>query len=241
MKKSAKFIITILISILIILGITFSVKAIHNEKINDNKQIKKMNILTNDVTANYSYSYNDVDVYVDAQQTEYLVKDNATFGFIKKLQKSNLLRSSKITKEQALTTGKEFINSKISNFNDYTLSSSNYNNDYGEYSFTFTKKLLNYDTMDLIFVAIGSEGDITAFYSVNSGEFDSYNNIVLNESDITDFINQEANKKYFNQVEHISELGRTLKKENNELILEVVVEVSLKDGTIVADSLLYHI
>ena len=69
----------------------------------------------------------------------------------------------------------------------------------------------------------------------------SYNNIVLNESDITDFINQEANKKYFNQVEHISELGRTLKKENNELILEVVVEVSLKDGTIVADSLLYHI
>lgn len=241
MKKSVKFIITILMITLIVFGITFSVKAIHNEKINDDKQIKKMNILDNDVTAKYSYSYDNIDVYIDEHQTEYLVKDDTNFGFIKELPKSNLSKNSKITQEQALTKGREFINSKISNFNDYTLSSSNYNNNYGEYSFIFIKKLLNYDTMDLIFVAVSSEGNITAFYSVNSGEFDSYNNIVLNESNITDFINQEINEKYFTQVKYISELGRTFKKENNELILEIVIQVSLKDGTTIADSLLYHI
>ena len=51
----------------------------------------------------------------------------------------------------------------------------------------------------------------------------------------------KINNTYFNQVENIRELGRTFKKENNELVLEIVVEVSLKDGTIVADSLIYHI
>ena len=95
--------------------------------------------------------------------------------------------------------------------------------------------------MDLIFIAVSSNGEVSAFYSVNAGEFDSYNNINLDENDIINFINKKINNTYFNQVENIRELGRTFKKENNELVLEIVVEVSLKDGTIVADSLIYHI
>ena len=241
MKKSVKLFITILISILSIFGITFSVKALNVEKLNGDKQIKQMNILNNDTTATYSYTYDNLDVYVDAQQTEYLVKNDMTFGFIKKLENPNFSESSIMTQEQALVIGKKFINSRISNLYDYTLSSSTFNSDYREYSFVFTKKLLNYDTMDLIFIAVSSNGEVSAFYSVNAGEFDSYNNINLDENDIINFINKKINNTYFNQVENIRELGRTFKKENNELVLEIVVEVSLKDGTIVADSLIYHI
>lgn len=241
MKKSVKLFITILISILSIFGITFSVKALNVEKLNGDKQIKQMNILNNDTTATYSYTYDNLDVYVDAQQTEYLVKNDMTFGFIKKLVNPNFSKSSIMTQEQALVIGKKFINSRISNLYDYTLSSSTFNSDYREYSFVFTKKLLNYDTMDLIFIAVSSNGEVSAFYSVNAGEFDSYNNINLDENDIINFINKKINNTYFNQVENIRELGRTFKKENNELVLEIVVEVSLKDGTIVADSLIYHI
>ena len=241
MKKSVNLFITILISILSIFGITFSVKALNVEKLNGDKQIKQMNILNNDTTATYSYTYDNLDVYVDAQQTEYLVKNDMTFGFIKKLENPNFSKSSIMTQEQALVIGKKFINSRISNLYDYTLSSSTFNSDYREYSFVFTKKLLNYDTMDLIFIAVSSNGEVSAFYSVNAGEFDSYNSINLDENDIINFINKKINNTYFNQVENIRELGRTFKKENNELVLEIVVEVSLKDGTIVADSLIYHI
>ena len=241
MKKTVKFFIILSVSILIIIGTTLSVKALYNDSATYSKEARQIDILDNETIATYSYTYDNIDVYVDTQQTEYLVKDNATLGFIKKLQSSNVSRSAIITQQQALTIGQQFINSKISNFNNYTLSSADYNNDYGEYSFIFTKKLLNYDTMDLIFVAISSSGSINAFYAVNSGEFDNYNNITLNENDITNFINQEINSKYYNQVEEINELGRTFKKDNNELILEIIVEVSLENGTIVGESLTYYL
>lgn len=241
MKKTVKFFIILSVSILIIIGTTLSVKALYNDSATYSKEARQIDILDNETIATYSYTYDNIDVYVDTQQTEYLVKDNTTLGFIKKLQSSNVSRSAIITQQQALTIGQQFINSKISNFNNYTLSSADYNNDYGEYSFIFTKKLLNYDTMDLIFVAISSSGSINAFYAVNSGEFDNYNNITLNENDITNFINQEINSKYYNQVEEINELGRTFKKDNNELILEIIVEVSLENGTIVGESLTYYL
>lgn len=44
-------------------------------------------MFNNEKIINYSYTYDNIDVYVDEQKTEYLIKNDEILGFIKKPQR----------------------------------------------------------------------------------------------------------------------------------------------------------
>lgn len=87
MKRNIIFIIILTTIILITSGVTFSVKALNIETVNDKKKIKHIDMFNNDKIINYSYTYDNIDVYVDEQKTEYLIKNDEILGFIKKPQR----------------------------------------------------------------------------------------------------------------------------------------------------------
>ena len=241
MKRNIIFIIILTTIILITSGVTFSVKALNIETVNDKKKIKNIDMFNNEKIINYSYTYDNIDVYVDEQKTEYLIKNDEILGFIKKASKVKIQKNSVITKEQAMDCIRIFIENRISNFGNYTLVTEDYNENYGEFSFVFSRKILGYNTMDIIFIAVDKEGKVNAFYTSNMGEFEKYNNIEIDEENISNFVNQSITDRYSEQVQSICELGRTLKKEDGRLFLEIIVELSLKDGKNIAESLIYCI
>lgn len=241
MKRNIIFIIILTTIILITSGVTFSVKALNIETVNDKKKIKHIDMFNNDKIINYSYTYDNIDVYVDEQKTEYLIKNDEILGFIKKASKVKIQKNSVITKEQAMDCIRIFIENRISNFGNYTLVTEDYNENYGEFSFVFSRKILGYNTMDIIFIAVDKEGKVNAFYTSNMGEFEKYNNIEIDEENISNFVNQSITDRYSEQVQSICELRRTLKKEDGRLFLEIIVELSLKDGKNIAESLIYCI
>lgn len=87
MKRNIIFIIILTTIILITSGVTFSVKALNIETVNDKKKIKHIDMFNNEKIINYSYTYDNIDVYVDEQKTEYLIKNDEILGFIKKASK----------------------------------------------------------------------------------------------------------------------------------------------------------
>lgn len=211
MKRNIIFIIILTTIILITSGVTFSVKALNIETVNDKKKIKHIDMFNNEKIINYSYTYDNIDVYVDEQKTEYLIKNDEILGFIKKASKVKIQKNSVITKEQAMDCIRIFIENRISNFGNYTLVTEDYNENYGEFSFVFSRKILGYNTMDIIFIAVDKEGKVNAFYTSNMGEFEKYNNIEIDEENISNFVNQSITDRYSEQVQSICELGRTLK------------------------------
>ena len=70
MKRNIIFIIILTTIILITSGVTFSVKALNIETVNDKKKIKHIDMFNNEKIINYSYTYDNIDVYVDEQKTE---------------------------------------------------------------------------------------------------------------------------------------------------------------------------
>ena len=139
MKRNIIFIIILTTIILITSGVTFSVKALNIETVNDKKKIKHIDMFNNDKIINYSYTYDNIDVYVDEQKTEYLIKNDEILGFIKKASKVKIQKNSVITKEQAMDCIRIFIENRISNFGNYTLVTEDYNENYGEFSCVFSR------------------------------------------------------------------------------------------------------
>lgn len=244
MNKYSKIILWNIVLIIIILGMTLSVSA-YSSKVFLSKDInntKVMNILGEEITATYEYSYNDINVYMDNNNTEYLIKNGINVGFIKDLNRNNIMTiSENVNQEQALSIANEFCNNEIINFNQYEFSNVNYIENYKEYSITYTKKIDKYDTMDFILIIVNTQGEITAFSAANQGEFDKYMNIKINIDEINEFVEDEIENKYEHSIETINHMNRTFKKIDNKLVLECVVEIIFNDNTKFGDSFLYYL
>lgn len=192
----------------------------------------------------YRYSNNDVKVYKDKKNTEYLLKNENLVGFIEEINPSEVLMETKsggISEQQAYEIAKVYCENNVTNFEQYTFIENKYIESYKEYNIVFNKKIGEYQTMDLVSIAVNTQGKITAFVAPNQCEFDEYKNIKVNNTKISEFIENELNNKYGDNLKKITEREKTFKKIDNKLTLECSVKVELSNGVDFLDMIYYYI
>lgn len=170
MVKNKKIILIFIIFIISILFLgCITVNAFIDTKDEGEKRIDEMkvaeenlsekyeNLLRKEDEVTYKYSSDDIKVYTDKGETEYLVKDEKLVGFIKELNPNETViqkRSSGITERDAYEIAKTYCENNISNFEEYTFIENTFVESYKEYNVVFNKKIGEYQTMDLIFIAV---------------------------------------------------------------------------------------
>ncbi len=257
MKINRKIIFTLILITIILSISTITVKAIINDKIGmENKDLentkileanlsdKYENLLGKENPVTYKYSNDDVKVYEDNNNTEYLLKNESLIGFIKEIEPRKValkIKSRGISEQHAYEIANTYCESNIRNFEQYILIENKYIETYKEYNIVFNKKIGEYQTMDLIFIAINTQGEITAFVAPNQGEFDEYKNVKTDNAEISNFIAIELNNKYGNDLKNFIEKEKTFKIINNKLVLECSVKIKLTNGFETLDTVCYYI
>lgn len=206
-----------------------------NLKVKENMSGKELNINGKKVNTLYSYSMNEVDIYIDKNENEYLQKSGVTVGFIKAMevekQIEDKLREVEIDEKAALEIAIEYGKNNVDEFEKYTTLGVKFCNTYNEYQVYFNKMIDNCLTMDQIYITINKLGNITSFLADKQGMFDKYQGINIEENLVNERIEEFVNNKYGQELKKYKMNSKTLKMKNEKLVLECMVEIETHKDT----------
>jgi len=174
---------------------------------------RQINFMDKDVelkldTKNIASKLDDISVYTDLENNEYVFKDGVMVGFLKERDLSKI-KSTKTSHSYASEEKKEInklnvdnfvksiINEDITSFDEYKFEGVKYIYDYDEIDYTYTKYIDGIRTNDSIVVSLDSEGQVVSYIANRQGIF---NNLKLLEEEekIDKYILHQVESNYRN-------------------------------------------
>ncbi len=234
---------SILISIVIIICSSYSVKATEKDKLHvikistsiENEEIKSnmlnKTIIDNGININLTYKSSKMgkDIYVDNKECEYVYDNEEMVGFLKPINKE-AIKTEKLGEEKARSIAEKFLEENVINFSKYQLVGCTYINSYNEYKITYMNKLNNINTQDIVDININDLGEITSFLGINQGRFEKYNEKDLNINKVSQLIKDDINDTYAEKVNKLKIQSQELAIENDKLVLISNVSIMLKNN-----------
>lgn len=214
-------------------------------QVKENMNGKELNINGKKVNTLYSYSVNEIDIYVDKDKNEYLQKSGTIIGFIKKINEEKPIESKiknvEIDEKMALKIASEYAKSNVYGFERYTTLGVKLCSTYNEYQVYFNQMIDNYLTMDQIYITIDKSGNITSFLADKQGMFDKYQEINIEENLVNEKIKEFVNNKYGQELRNYKINSKTLKMKDEKLVLECMIEIETDNNADYLEGLDYYI
>lgn len=259
MKKNKIIIGILLITLLSILSFfTLRVYANSQEKIEgiylDNSLIENEKIIKKDLAnktlefdsnainlkCEYSLknSSKEIDVFVDTDNTEYMIIEDNIIGFIKDVDVENNsnINTTKVTtatktQGQILDIAIDYLSKNIENFNEYTLMSISYIDSYNEYSITYMNKCNGYNTFDTAQINITPSGEIVSYCANNQGIMKEYedSNFIIDQMENMEFIEDTLNSE-FTDINKYEIEDKILTKIDNKLAIQYYISIELENS-----------
>ena len=258
MKKNKIIIGILLITVLSILSFfTLRVYANSQEKVEgiylDNNLIENEKIIKKDLAnktieldskaINLKYEYTlknstkEIDMFVDTENTEYMVIEDNIIGFIKDIDSENKnVNATKVTtaiktQGQILDIAIDYLSKNIENFNEYTLLSISYIDSYNEYSITYMNKCNGYNTFDTAQINITPSGEIVSYCANNQGIMKEYedSNFIVDQMENMEFIEDTLNSE-FTDINKYEIEDKILTKINNKLAIQYYISIVLENS-----------
>lgn len=224
-----------------------------NELNVENKDIVKTDIGTKTITNNnetiqlsYQKSKNNKDIYVSAENDEYIYSKDELLGFIKKIDVENI-NTTKLESTVAEEIAIAFLKEHISNLEDYELTSSSYITSYAEHTFIFMNKLNEFNTNDIIKINVDNSGNVVAFSKFNYNAFEKYKDIKIDMETIEKAVTNMIKNKYGNTYINSEITYSFLNIVNNKLVLQTEVSIETTNtkeselATPILDIILYEL
>ena len=204
---------------------------------------KTINVMGNNIKVQYEYSVDNIDVYKDINETEYLQKNGKIVGFIRPMNQNveQFNNDKSIDENEAKNIVNEYAKNNVYDFEQYTFLEVKFNGEYNEYQVYYNKKIGNCLTMDLIYATVDLKGNITSFLADKQGMFDSYKGIEINEEEIEVKLDDIIIQKYKEQLKKWTLKDKTFKIKNNKLVLECIIEVNLNNNYKFLEGLDYYL
>jgi len=255
MKKNRRIIF--IISICILLVFVTTVSAIDNG-IESEKTIHFLNNSVSLELDSVSEAVDDDDlvlIYNDDDENQYFFRNNDLVGYINNSASSqlNIMSTNSLSlsesdiqlnlenyKSTVLSLVSDFIDSNATCLDDYELYNYEYLEATEEYSYTFLKKIAGYWTNDGIIVSVDHNGNLKTFASSFLGLFDNYNNIVIDESDLNDFIEDEMDSVLDSDFQYYVD-SEFLNFIDNKLVLQILITIVYPNGTMSTQTLAYEL
>lgn len=210
--------------------------------------IETKTIINNNETIQLSYqeTKNNKDIYVSAEEDEYIYSNDQLVGFIKNIDVNNI-NTTKLESTVAQRIATSFLEENLSNPQDYELTSNNYITSYAEYTFVFMNKLNGYNTNDIIRINVDNSGDVVSFSKFNYNVFEQYKDITIDMDTIEETVTNTIKNKYGNDYVDSEITYSFLNIVNNKLVLQLEVSIettNTKDSelaTPILDIILYEL
>lgn len=256
--KNKKIILTVLLIILFVTLSFFALRVYANNQdkvygifldnnlhssekiIKEQLNSKTIQLDSKDINLNYTYSVKDsekeLDIYLDANDTEYVFDKDKMVGFIKDVnlvqndKKSIASINSVKSQGQILDIAIDYFSKYINDFEEYELISIHYISSYNEYSITYMNKCNGYNTFDTAQINITPNGEIVSFCANNQGIMAEYENLnfIIDQKKNCDFIENTINSKFGNCSKY--EINdKILTKIDNKLAIQYYISLEL-DG-----------
>lgn len=205
---------------------------------------KYRNLMEQENTIICKYLTDDIAICEDGEHTKYLLKNGYPIGFIKEINPNEIVKqveNKEFSSKQAYEVAKEYCEENVEKFEQYTLIENEYNEKYKQYDIEFNKKIGEYKTTDYIFISINTSHIITLFVAPNQEKFDEYQNIEIDNTKVSKFIEDEINTKYKEELSEYEEQYKTLKIVDDKLVLECSIKVWLNNSSPFLDIIYYYI
>lgn len=205
---------------------------------------KYRNLLEQENEITYKYLTNDIVICEDKEHTKYLLKNGYPVGFIKEFNPDEIIKqvgNKEFSSKQAYEIAKEYCQDNIENFEQYILIENEYNEKYKQYDIEFNKKIGKYKTTDSIFISVKTDYTITLFIALNQTEFDEYKNIEIDNIKVSNFIENELNNRYKDDLNKYEEQYKTLKIVDDKLVLECSIKIWLNNASPFIDTINYYV
>lgn len=256
MKKinlKAVLVVFVVISTLIISGISENVKAKNIKMLSSDKMtaeaktINKTNIkkqkLENFFGADESISYkksisNDdtiiSDIYEDANSNQYIYDGDELVGFLKGKKEDKILKKQSSEKvlsldEEANKIFKELAGDRE---NLYVLTKKSYVDSYDEYTYTYVRMINNIKTNDTIYISFNSNGVLMSFSKDRAGLFDNLS-VKIDEQEALELIKNQVLDKYKSNDYDIND--KFIDYVNDTFVISYYVGIQLSDNTRTAE------
>lgn len=223
-------------------GIYLDNNLIENEKI-IKKDLANKTIELDSKAINLKYEYTlknstkEIDMFVDTENTEYMVIEDNIIGFIKDIDSENKnVNATKVTtatktQGQILDIAINYLSKNIENFNEYTLLSISYIDSYNEYSITYMNKCNGYNTFDTAQINITPSGEIVSYCANNQGIMKEYedSNFIVDQMENMEFIEDTLNSE-FTDINKYEIEDKILTKINNKLAIQYYISIELENS-----------
>lgn len=242
-----KFIVVVLL-IAIITGFSVLIYATNDKILNvENKEVKffnevsidskamflenvekNKNIMINDeeIKVEYLESKRDKNIYISEDNNEYIFDEEKLVGFIKEIEISEKQnRNVKIEIEKAKEIAENFGKDNIQDFEKYEIVYFDYVETYNEYSIKYMRKLNGLMTQDVIKINIDEFGEIVSFAALHQGEFDKFNDLVIEVEAINSIVINSIKNKYGEEIKETEIEAQFLRVIDNKLVLQTEVKI----------------
>ena len=224
-------------------GIYLDNSLIENEKIiKKDLANKTLEFDSNAINLKYEYSLKnsskEIDVFVDTDNTEYMIIEDNIIGFIKDVDVENNsnINTTKVTtatktQGQILDIAIDYLSKNIENFNEYTLMSISYIDSYNEYSITYMNKCNGYNTFDTAQINITPSGEIVSYCANNQGIMKEYedSNFIIDQMENMEFIEDTLNSE-FTDINKYEIEDKILTKIDNKLAIQYYISIELENS-----------
>ena len=194
----------------------------------------------------YYYDGNDLVVYIK-NTDNYVITKNSSDTLEVKVEKiedykTNAINyASKLMKKETssnnISTSSNSLNEVLSK---YELTTSNYIEDYNEYSYTFTKKIGKYLVNDGIMIGLDDNGELTSFVGTQQGLYDGLTDLRIDENEVEKFINETMKTQYSNYISYKID-NEFINFIDKKFVLQINIEMSHSDNTYSTTTLYYDL
>ena len=195
---------------------------------------KNIIINNNEIGLEYKETKNNLNVYVNNNDENYIFKNEKLVGFFKpvEINKNSRMSNTEIDVEKAKEIAQEFIEKNIESFNKYNMVSANYIETYNQYNIRFMRKVKGFDTRDVVEINVDKNAEIASFSAVNQGEFEKYEDVEIDIKTINNLCFKIIQNKYGKKINKTEIKQQYLKLLDGKLVLQTDIIIYLKDNIV---------
>ena len=157
------------------------------------------------------------DIYKDESGNDYIYKNGKLMGFYSNEINNPVTDCDPVGKETAEKIAVTFLASFTDNVKEYTLRDFSEKENYGQYYFTFARKLGGIFTEEYAKISVMYDGRVKSVSVFNDGNFDDVNESIvdgINEDFLNDYAKSEIEKIYPNETAEFEMTRYSLEKGN---------------------------
>lgn len=248
--------------------ITLCIGVVTVNALNNNDNSKTISFLSNkDMTINYKGKMKintgaNLSEYMDNNKNEYYYDGDDLVVYIKnpvnayvskkssdsietKIERIEEYKSKAINYASKLMKKEKKSNSAVTLSNEvlskYELTTSNYIEDYNEYSYTFTKKIGKYLVNDGIMIGLDENGDITSFVGTQQGIYDELTDLEIDDKEVKNFVDEQMKLQYGGKYINYRIDREFINFVDQNFVLQINIEMLHSDDTYSTTILYYNL